>query len=299
VTSNPRVPIDAPLVRRLLAAQFPQWAELAIRPVDRPGWDNRTFRLGDDKKVRLPSAARYAEQAAKEHRWLPRLAAMLPLRVPMPLALGEPGEGYNWPWSVQTWLDGGPATLERVDDLRQLAADLAQFLVALQQVPADDGPLAGAHSFFRGGALSSYDAEMRRGLAVLRAELDVAAAIAAWDAALASQRLGQPVWVHGDVAAGNLLVRDGRLHAVIDFGCCAVGDPACDLVIAWTFLAEEARAQFRTIVAADSATWARARGWALWKAVRVLSGDPAGASALEQARHVIGEVLAEHRQAAR
>jgi aminoglycoside phosphotransferase (APT) family kinase protein len=290
------MPIDSELVRRLLAAQFPQWAGLAVRPVEPGGWDNRTFRLGDDKKVRLPSAARYAEQAAKEQRWLPRLAPMLPLRVPVPIALGEPGEGYPWPWSVQQWLEGDAATLGRLGDLRRLAADLGQFLVALQRIPAQDGPAAGAHSFFRGGPLRTYDTEMRQCLVALRAALDVAAATATWDAALASRWSGQPVWVHGDVAAGNLLVRGGRLCAVIDFGCCAVGDPACDLVIAWTFLTGESRDAFRMSVGADRATWARARGWALWKAVRVLSGDPAGASVHDQARQVIGEILAEHRQ---
>jgi aminoglycoside phosphotransferase (APT) family kinase protein len=202
---------------------------------------------------------------------------------------------------VQAWLDGDPATPVRVGDLHQLAADLGQFLVALQQIPtndgpADDAPAAGAHSFFRGGPLGTYDSETRRCLAALHTEVDVAAATAVWDAALASRWSRQPVWVHGDVAAGNLLVRDGRLRAVIDFGCCAVGDPACDLVIAWTFFDGESRALFRTIVAPDSATWARARGWALWKAVRVLSGDPAGASQHQQARQVIREVLAEYRE---
>jgi aminoglycoside phosphotransferase (APT) family kinase protein len=297
--SDVRIAVDEALVQRLIAAQFPQWAALAIRPVDRPGWDNRTFRLGDDKKVRLPSAERYAAQATKEHRWLPLLASMLPLAVPVPLALGEPAEDYEWPWSVQSWLEGEPATRERVADMRQLAASLAQFLIALQRIPARDGPAAGPHSFFRGGPLSTYDAEMRASLAALHDELNVAAATAVWDASLAAQWRGLPVWVHGDIAAGNLLVREGQLHAVIDFGCCAVGDPACDLVIAWTFLDGESQALFRTAVGADPATWARARGWALWKAVRVLCGDPAGASMHHEARSVVDAVLAEHRQGER
>jgi aminoglycoside phosphotransferase (APT) family kinase protein len=211
--------------------------------------------------------------------------------------LGAPGEGYPWPWSVQRWLDGETAKHERVADLRAFAASLAQFLLALQRISAADGPAAGPHSFFRGGPLTVYDAETRRGLEGLRNALDITAAAAAWDAAVASRWHGPAVWVHGDIAVGNLLVKDGRLHAVIDFGSCAVGDPACDLVIAWTFLSGDSRALFRTAVAADDATWARARGWALWKALLTLADGAAQRSAREHARRVVAEVVAEHTQA--
>jgi aminoglycoside phosphotransferase (APT) family kinase protein len=270
---EPRRPIDADFVRRLLATQFPQWAH---RPVTRlaSGHDNRSFRLGDELLVRLPSHERYAPQAQKEQRWLPYLAARLPLPIPAPLAIGAPGEGYPWPWQVLRWIEGDTAATAPVNDLAGFAVDLAAFLVALQRIDAADGPPAGPHSFWRGGSLAVYDAETRAAIAALGGRIDAAAATAIWEAALAATWDGTPVWFHGDVAPGNLIVRDGRLAAVIDFGCCGVGDPACDLVIAWTFLDAPARAAFRAALGQGDACWARARGWALWKVLIVLAHGP-------------------------
>jgi aminoglycoside phosphotransferase (APT) family kinase protein len=290
--------IDAPLVRGLVAAQFPQWAGLPVRPVEFDGWDNRTFRLGDDMSVRLPSAQGYAAQVEKEHRWLPKLAPHLPLPIPVPLAMGVPGEGYPWHWSVYRWLEGEIATTARIADLREFAAALAGFLAALYSIAPAGGPPAGPHSFWRGGPLTVYDAETRQALAALAGRIDVDAAADVWEAALAATWHGPPVWVHGDVAATNLLVKDGRLSAVIDFGCSAVGDPACDLVIAWTFLSGESREAFRAGVPVDAAAWARGRGWALWKALITVAGnihtDPAKT---EAPLRVIDEVLADHKRA--
>ena len=283
-----RFAVDAPLVARLIAAQFPRWAGLPVRPVEPGGWDNRTFRLGDDLSVRLPSAEPYAGQVAKEHRWLPRLAPLLPLPIPVPLALGRPDEGYPWPWSVYRWLDGEPAAPERIADPRRFATELARFLAALQRIDPAGGPPPGPHNFFRGGPLTVYDAETRRAIAALRDGIDAEAATATWEAALRAPWPGPPVWVHGDVAAGNLLLRHGRLSAVIDFGCTGVGDPACDTTIAWTLLSGESRAAFRAALPLDRATWARGRGWALWKALITLAAhrdtDPATAGA---ARRVV------------
>ncbi len=290
-----RVDVSAALVRRLVAAQFPRWADLPVRPVAVSGWDNRTFRLGEGLSVRLPSAEGYTPQVEKEHRWLPLLAPRLPLPIPVPLAKGTPAEGYPFPWSVYRWLEGDVATVERIADPREFAAALAGFLAALQRVDPAGGPPPGPHSFFRGGPLETYDAETRRTIAALADEIDAGAATALWEAALAATWHGPPVWFHGDVAAGNLLVRGGRLSAVIDFGCCGVGDPACDLTIAWTLLAGEGREVFRAALPADGATWARGRGWALWKALLTFAGhrhtDPAEAG---RARRVIADVLAEH-----
>lgn len=221
--------ITATLVRRLVAAQFPQWADLPVRPVDVSGWDNRTFHLGAEMTVRLPSAEGYAPQVAKEQRWLPVLAPQLPLPIPAPLALGAPAAGYPWPWSVYRWLEGESAAIGSVADRTQFAADLAGFLRALQGIGAAGGPPAGPHSFFRGAPLTVYAAETRHAIAALGDDIDAAAATASWDAALREPWRRAPVWFHGDVAAGNLLVKDGRLSAVIDFGCTGVGDPACDL----------------------------------------------------------------------
>lgn len=245
--------------------------------------------------VRLPSAAGYALQVEKEHRWLPRLAPRLPLPIPVPLAKGVPSAAYPWQWSIYQWIDGESVTLERVADLSQFAITLAQFLAALQHIDATDGPPAGQHSAFRGAPLAVYDTETRNALAILGGTIDSAAAWAVWETALKATSPGSPVWFHGDIAAGNLLVENGQLSAVIDWGCSGVGDPACDVVIAWTLLSGESRDAFRTTLPIDHATWARGRGWALWKALITLAEymhtDPLKAG---QARRVIDEVLADH-----
>ena len=262
--------ITPALVSRLLAAQFPHWADLPIAPVELDGWDNTTFRLGEDLSVRLPSGDGYTPQVEKEHRWLPVLGPQLPLPIPEPVARGEPACGFPRPWSVYRWLPGEPATVERVSDLERLATDLADFLTALYAIDPTGGPVAGEHSFFRGGPLTTYDRDTREALSLLDREIDTEAASEVWDAALAAPWHGPPVWVHGDVTASNLLVVDARLSAVIDFGCSAVGDPACDLTMAWTFFHGGSRDAFRSRLALDDATWARARGWALWKALITL-----------------------------
>jgi aminoglycoside phosphotransferase (APT) family kinase protein len=264
--------ITAALAARLVAEQFPAWGHLPVVPVAESGWDNRTFRLGDTLSVRLPTAEWYVAAVAKEHTWLPRLAPHLPLPIPVPVALGAPGAGYPWPWSVRRWIEGRPAADDRIADPVAFADDLARFLMALWGVDSGGGPAAGAHSFHRGGALTVYDAETRAALDALGPRVDRTAATRMWEAALASPFTGPPVWFHGDVAVGNLLVdAAGRLSAVIDFGTSGVGDAACDLVIAWTLFDGAARARFVGAVGQDPGTWARARGWALWKALITLA----------------------------
>jgi aminoglycoside phosphotransferase (APT) family kinase protein len=286
--------IDATLVRRLVAAQFPRWAGLPVRLVELDGWDNTTFRLGEDMSVRLPSAEEYAPQVEKEHRWLPKLAPLLPLPIPVPLAKGAPGDGYPFPWSVYRWLEGETAATGRIDDPVDLATTLADFLAALYRIDPTGGPPPGRHNFFRGGPLTVYDAETRRALAALDGEVDTNAAGTVWEASLGTEWDGPPVWVHGDVAAGNLLVKNGRLSAVIDFGTSGVGDPACDVTIAWTLLSGESRDAFRAALPIDDATWARGRGWALWKALITLAEYlRTDAEKAEEARRVICEVLAD------
>ncbi|MBL4848886.1 MAG: aminoglycoside phosphotransferase family protein [Planctomycetes bacterium] len=289
--------LSASLARELIAAQFPQWGHLPLKPVDPGGWDNRTFRLGDEMSVRLPSAEGYAAQVEREQTWLPILAPQLPLPIPIPLAQGVPTARYPWAWSVYRWLPGQSARLEDLTDPCEFGLELAQFLCALRAIePA--GPPPGPHNFFRGGPLTTYDLETRRALLALGDEVEGDALLEVWEAGLAEAWAGPPVWLHGDLSAGNLLVASGRLSAVIDFGCCGVGDPACDLTIAWTFLAGEARRAFRGALALDPATWARGRGWALWKALITwaehLDREPARAA---KARHVIAEVLADHERA--
>jgi aminoglycoside phosphotransferase (APT) family kinase protein len=300
--------ITPALVSNLVAAQFPQWAGLAVRPVELDGWDNTTFRLGSEMSVRLPSAERYVAQVDKEHRWLPILASQLPLAIPEPLAKGVPGCGFPRPWSVYRWLDGDSATADRIADLVEFATALAGFLADLHRIDPSGGPPPGMHNFFRGGPLSTYDAETRNAIAALGHQMDTEGVLEVWDTALGATWNGSSVWVHGDVSASNLLVDRGRLRAVIDFGGLAVGDPACDVTIAWTFFSGENRAAFRGRLPVDDATWARGRGWALWKALITLEGAARTSVGETQvaglrfgwrqtARQVIEAVLSEHRGA--
>ena len=287
--------IDEQLARRLVDGQFPQWADLPITTVELSGIDNRTFRLGAELTVRLPSADWYALQVDKEQRWLPRLAPRLPLPIPAPVAKGAPGEGYPFSWSVYRWLDGENASARTIADLTRFASTLAAFLQALQRVDATDGPGPGKHNFFRGGPLATYADETVRAIDTLGDEIDGDAAMRAWDDAMAAVWEADPVWFHGDVAEGNLLLRERRLAAVIDFGTSGVGDPACDVVIAWTLLDSPSRDVFRAVLGVDSGTWSRGRGWALWKALitlpEYLEHDPGAAPV---PRRVIERVLADH-----
>ncbi len=294
------VETDAALVRRLLAAQFPGWADLPIQPVASAGTDNAIYRLGDELAVRLPRIHWAVEQVEKEQRWLPVLAPRLPLAIPVPLAMGSPGEGYAWHWSVYPWLAGENATVERIGDERQAARDLAGFVAALRRIDATGGPPPGTHNSGRGVPLARRDPATRAALAALQGALDIGAAGAAWDTALAAPAwAGAPAWIHGDLQPGNLLVVHGRLSAVIDFGCLGVGDPACDLIVAWNFLSAAARDVFRRALAVDDATWARGRGWALSVGLIALpyyrSSNPTLAAI---SRRAIDEVLADGRHGA-
>ena len=284
--------IDDTLVRRMVAAQFPQWADLPVRSAAVGGWDNKTFRLGEQMIVRLPSAADYSVQVEKEHRWLPKLAPLLPLSIPTPLAIGEPAGDYPWRWSIYRWIEGDTAVPERIGDLSDFAASLAQFLIALQRIDTTDGPRPGPHNFYRGGSLTTYDAETRRAIGLLKGKIDTEAATEVWEAALETTWDCPPVWIHGDVSAGNLLVKAGRLSSVIDFGMLGVGDPACDLSIAWTFFSGESREAFRAMLPLDAGTWARGRAWTLWKAL-IFAAGLTETNAVEAARpwRVIDEVL--------
>ena len=291
MSDHDKIPIDVPLVQRLIAEQFPEWADLEIKPVELSGWDNKTFHLGAYMTVRLPSHAEYSGQVEKEQHWLPKLAAHLPLPIAMPLAMGQPGAGYPLHWSIYKWLEGSTASLEQIKDLSQFATALGEFLNALQQCDATGGPLAGEHNFYRGGSLAIYDTESREAIENLEDENYAKACTEVWDLALASAWERLPVWIHGDIAVGNLLVNNGQLSAVIDFGQLGIGDPACDLAIAWTLFKGESREAFRATLKLDPTTWARGRGWALWKA---LCWAFPGEKRVDW--RVVDEVLADHKQ---
>jgi aminoglycoside phosphotransferase (APT) family kinase protein len=285
---------DASLVGRLIAEQFPHWVDLPIAPVPFRGTDNALYRLGDGMVVRLPRIHGATLALDKECRWLPKLAPLLPLAVPVPLAKGLPGDGYPWEWAVYRWLEGETAVVEPITDLEQAASDLVQFIAALQRVDPGDGPHPGKHNGFRGEPLAARDGAVRTAIAALDEEIDVGAAGAVWAAALRApvwQR--SPVWIHGDLDARNLLVVEGGLSAVIDFGCLGVGDPACDVMVAWKVLSSDTRDHFRAALTIDEATWVRGRGWALSQALGALSYYTLETNAVlvREARRWLSEVL--------
>jgi aminoglycoside phosphotransferase (APT) family kinase protein len=250
---------DRELVRRLLAAQHPQWADLPIERVASAGTDNAMYRLGDELAVRLPRIHWAVDSIVKEREWLPVLAPRLPLAVPLPVARGEPEAAFPYPWSVVRWLPGDNATLDRLRDPVHAALDLAAFVRALQDVDPTDGPTQ-----HRGDPVRLQDESVHRAVAGLRGEVDGNALIEAWIRALAAPDYdGEPRWFHGDLAYLNLLARHGDLSAVIDWGTCGVGDPPIETTIAWTLFQPAARAAYRDALGIDDATWERGKGWVL------------------------------------
>jgi aminoglycoside phosphotransferase (APT) family kinase protein len=284
------VDLDAPLVQKLIARRFPEWAGLPVRRLASFGTENAMFRLGTDLVVRLPRRPGAVPDLVHEQRWLPRLGPLLPVAVPQPVGVGEPDAGYPWPWSVYRWLQGTNPVAGALAQPRRLAEELGEFVRTLRRVPPQDGPAG-----YRGGPLKDRDEPTRAAIAELSGRIDTAAVAQLWERALrAPEHTGPPVWAHGDLSPGNVLVDDGRLSAVIDFGCAGVGDPAVDLIAAWNLLPAGARDAFRKAVGADDAEWARGRGWALSISLIQLpyywDTNPALA---ENSRHVVAEMLAE------
>ncbi len=287
------VSTDVSLVRRLLSSQFPQWANLAIKPVPSAGTDNAIFRLSHDMSVRLPRIDWAEAQVDKEHEWMPRLAPHLPLSIPVPLAKGNPDEEYPDNWSVYKWLEGENASIDQIIDPCQAATELAQFITALQQIDTTGAPLAEEHNL-RGVPLKTREQLTRESIVTLKGLIDSDAALAVWEEALqASEWNNKPVWFHGDLLIGNVLFNRGRLSAVIDFGGLGVGDPACDLMITWSLFSGESRKVFRETLNVDDDTLARGRGQALSQAVifipYYLNTNPLGVG---YARQMIQEILA-------
>ncbi|MEH0983287.1 aminoglycoside phosphotransferase family protein [Micromonospora sp. CPCC 205556] len=284
---------DPDLLRRLLAGQFPRWADLPVRQVASYGTDHDIYRLGERLVARLPRIGWATAQAAKEAEWLPKLAPHLPLALPVPVAMGRPAEGYPFDWSVCEWLPGENAN-GAIDDLNRAAVDLAAFVAALRRIDTSDAfPRPPRH---RGGPLAEFDDSVRRSIGQLGDRIDGAAALRSWRESLDAPAWDGPeVWVHGDLLPGNLLVVDGRLSAVIDFGCLNVGDPACDLQPAWNVFAGDSRERFRAELDVDDASWLRGRGWALLQAVLALpyywNTNP---GMIRQASHALAQVLGDY-----
>jgi aminoglycoside phosphotransferase (APT) family kinase protein len=254
--------IDEALVRRLLGEQFPQWVDLPLRRVEPAGTVNAIFRLGDELAVRLPRREGPTEPDSKELEWLPRLAPSLPIAIPVPVAQGHPTSDYPWFWEIHTWVEGETVSVEDIDPI-PAARDLASLVRALQRVSPAGAPSG------RGIPLAERDREVRYWLARFDGD---PAVTAEWERALAAPPWdGRPVWHHGDLDARNWLVRAGRISGVIDWGSMGVGDPACDVMVAWKLHSAAARDAFRETLPTDDATWERARGWVLSQAVAALA----------------------------
>ena len=279
--SDQNLLIDRDLVYNLLLAQFQKWKDLSIKQILPGGWDNRCFRLGDEMVVRLPSAEKYVDKVAKEQAWLPKLATHLHLKIPAPLAMGKPSDQYPWSWSIYRWIPGEALAEIKNLDKNFLAKSLADFLLELHAIDTKGAPLSGQHNFYRGGDLSVYDLETKKAIKVLEEKIDVKKANEIWSRAISTKWQHAPVWVHGDISVGNLLIDKNQLSAVIDFGGTCVGDPACDLVIAWAYFDKASRQIFQEKLQLDADTWSRARGWALWKAL-IVAADPSSSNEVEK-----------------
>ncbi len=264
--------IDAPLVARLIAQQFPHLRDLPVAAVKNQGWDNRTFRLGDTLSVRLPSDASYAAAVQKESVALDALATCLSVAIPAIVAIGEPSGDYPLPWSIRRWIPGTTLEATQVTDRSALARALGAVLVALRAAPPVDALRAGKHSFFRGCHPGVYGDEVVQSLDILKDQIDTRRCLDIWQNGIASHWEADPVWFHGDMAVGNILMSGDRISALIDFGTCGIGDPACDFAIAWTCFDAGSRPHFKDAIRVDDGTWQRAKAWALWKALVSLAG---------------------------
>lgn len=260
--------IDKNLVQDLLKAQFPEYSDLTVREVEQQGHDNRTYRIGNDMLIRMPTAESYALKVPKEQELLPKLSKHLSVAIPTPIKMGRPSADYPYPFSIYKWLDGRSANLVTLDEqsLENLAFELATFLKELQAITDVEGPSPGQHNWWRGDHIRIYDSGAREQIDKLADIIDSNSALELWESACATKWSKAPIWIHGDFAVGNILIHDNKLSGVIDFGGTAIGDPACDLVIAWTYLSGKARDIFVAEMGLDEDTWLRARAWALWKA---------------------------------
>jgi aminoglycoside phosphotransferase (APT) family kinase protein len=253
------VSVDDATVRVLLKEQFPHWADKSLVRFADSGTDSAIYRLGDDMGIRLPRIHWAEAQIEKECRWLSTLATGLSAPLPVPLARGRPGHGYPYPWLVYPWLEGTSLDQTAVKDWEFLAQDLGEFVLALEQLPTNDGPPPKQ----RGLPMAPFDQVVQWAIDHLEGIIDADRARRVWQGALdAGPWLHEPVWVHGDLLPGNILVRDGRLCGVIDWSGAGVGDPACEAMVAWS-LPKPARRVFKRTLGFDEATWDRARGWVI------------------------------------
>lgn len=255
------VDIDVAVARGLLVEQLPAYASLPLHRVPSGGTENAVFRLGDELAMRMPTNPGAVGGLLKEIQWLRVIAPHVSLAVPEVVAVGDPNDGYPFPWAIVRWLAGADVLVGRVDSLTDLAVALGGFVAELESIGTAEVPPPRSAGFVRGLPLIGRDAGFREALEQCDGMLDADRVRAVWDDALAAPDWdGPPVWLHADLIPSNLLVRDGRLAGVLDFGAMATGDPAYDVTPAWQVLDRESRTIFRAIIGADDATWRRARG---------------------------------------
>lgn len=284
--------INNALVKRLLTEQFPQWSHLSLQEVPSIGTDNALYRLGNDLLIRLPRIDWAVGDVTKEYEWLPKIAPFLPVAIPEPIAKGSPTLKYPWPWGIYKWLEGSNPIVGQIHDPRTLTNDLVSFIRAMHSINLPNGPISN-----RGVPLKEkQDIEVRKALKQLAGMIDIPAVTAIWEEVIQVPNWSKsPIWVHGDLSPGNLLMQNGRLSAVIDFGNLGIGDPACDLIIAWNLLPASMRSIFRKEIDVDDATWQRGRGWALSCALIALpyykDTNPGLAN---NAQYVIEEIIKEN-----
>lgn len=281
--------IDTHLVHQLLHLQFPQWADLPLEAIGAHGGDNRVFRLGKNMVIRLPRIKKSVISLENDCQWLGYLAPHLPIPIPTLIAKADPSSFYPWPWMISKWIPGDHPTVESLRAPNDFTQQIAFFIKALHHIAASQGPISS-----RGRTLLQRDVETRECLNTLSSVVDTAALLPIWEEALAAPSWDKPgVWVHGDLSPLNILVTGTKLAAVLDFGLIGIGDPACDLYVAWCLLAASERPIFRTAVGVDDATWTRGRGWALSIALSQLSYyQDTNPKLIATASHVIHEILA-------
>lgn len=286
---EPRFDVDEGTAARLVRMQFPRFAEYEIYPVIEQGWDNRVFRVGTGYLARFPTAKRYESQIERTFSSMRRISKHFDFSVPELVGIGSSDGPYPFRWAITSWIEGIPIDTQSGAIDPCLASQVGEFLAKLHLLDASDGPQPGRDNFHRGGSLRTYEVEAR--LALQQLSLDGLGKTL--ERALESDPSSRH-WVHGDVSPGNLLVRNQHLVGVIDWGLCAVGDPACDVAFGWTFLKGKARDAFLESVSVDEACLERARGWALWKAAILASGLSDGPqSQRDRATLVLAELAAD------
>lgn len=282
--------ISVALVKEMIDTQFPEWSSLEVMPVAQSGHDNYTFHLGNQMVIRMPSGSDYVAQVEKEAKWLPYLAKHLSMPIPKPIAMGKPTKEYPFIWSINTYLEGEIAGEDTIGNKGLFAKEVSSFLRELQRIDTAGAPEAGEHNFFRGASPKVYSNQVYEALATYQQEMPTDKFQVIWEQAISSEWELSPVWIHGDIALGNLLVKNNHLCGVIDFGIMGVGDPACDYAMAWTFFEEESRNLFLQDL--DKGTLNRARGWALWKAL--ITYTDTNKTVAENAKHTLHEIITEY-----